>query len=129
MITEPQQEIFSAIKLGLEALGYGVYDGVLPPEDTPYPFIYLGENPETDRDCKNATYGNVSQTIHIWHDNIKQRGTVSSMIFAAKMLCKSIEHTAHYSWSTQGMTSRIIPDNTTKSPLLHGVLEVDFNYS
>lgn len=128
-ITDPQQELFTLLKLGLEALKYDVYDGALPPEDTPYPFIYLGEAQESDTDCKNAAYGKVHQVIHVWHNNTRQRGTVSSMIFNAKKVCKNIGRSAHYSWDARGMTSRIIPDNTTKSPLLHGVLEVDFYFS
>lgn len=41
---DPQQELFTTLKLELEKLGYGVYDGFLPPEDTPYPFIYLADS-------------------------------------------------------------------------------------
>jgi hypothetical protein len=129
-ITDPQQELFTLLKLGLEAQKKGgTYDGIMPPEDTPYPFIYLGDNQENDTDCKNGVYGRVHQTIHFWHNNTRQRGVVSDMIFNAKKLCKSIQRTAHYSWEARGMTSRIFPDNTTKSPLLHGVLEVDFYFS
>ena len=38
---DPQQELFSNIKKEIESLGYDVYDGFLPPENTPYPFVYL----------------------------------------------------------------------------------------
>lgn len=128
-ITDPQQELFTLLKLGLEAQHNDVYDGVMPPEGTPYPFIYLGDSQESDTDTKNAVYGRVHQTIHFWHNNPKQRGTVSGLIFNAKKLCKNIGRSAHYSWEARGMTSRIFPDNTTKSPLLHGVLEVDFYFT
>lgn len=37
---DPQQELFSKLKIELEALGYAVYDGFLPPEGTAYPFVY-----------------------------------------------------------------------------------------
>lgn len=44
MVTiDPQQELFTKILKDLSALGFDVYDGFLPPEDTPYPFVYLGE--------------------------------------------------------------------------------------
>lgn len=127
--TDPQQELFSALKIRLEALGFSVYDGFLPPADTPYPFIYLGDNQQTDRNFKNAVTGRVHQVIHIWHNNPRQRGTVSEMILKTKTACRKIEKTAHFSWDVQGMIARIFPDNTTKTPLLHGVLEVDFNFS
>ena len=128
-ITDPQQELFTQIKVDIEALKYAVYDGFLPPENTPYPFVYLGDNQQTDEANKSAVFGNVHQVIHIWHNNPKQRGTVSEMMLNIKKVCRNIRHTAHHSWDIRGMTSRIIPDNTTKSPLLHGVLEVDFYFS
>ena len=41
---DPQQEIFTRLLVDLKALGYDVYDGALPPEDTAYPFIYLADS-------------------------------------------------------------------------------------
>jgi hypothetical protein len=128
-IIDPQQELFTAVRLGLMASGAGIYDTFLPPENTPYPFYYLGDNQQTDTQYKNATAGNVLQTIHIWHNDPKQRGTVSSMLLYAKAVCRNISKTAHYSWTVRNITQRIIPDNTTKTPLIHGVLEVEFYFS
>lgn len=128
-ITDPQQELFTKLKLDIEALSYDVHDGVLPPEGTPYPFVYLGDMQETDTNCKNAVFGRVHQVIHIWHNNTRQRGKVSVMMQKIKNVCRNIGHTANHSWDVQGIASRIIPDNTTKTPLLHGVIEVDFNFS
>lgn len=42
---------------------------------------------------------------------------------------KNIEHTAHYAWNMQRPTQRILPDNTTKQPLLMGILEVEYKFS
>ncbi len=127
-ITDPQQELFSQLKTGIEAL-YDTYDGCLPPEDTPYPFVYMGDNQQDDSTTKNAVIGRVHQIIHIWHNNPRQRGTVSEMMLNIKTVCRNIKRTAHHSWDVRGMSSRIIPDNTTKTPLLHGVVEVDFYFS
>lgn len=128
-IIDPQQELFTAVRLGLEGGKCNVYDTFLPPEDTPYPFYYLGDNEQSDIQYKNAAAGNVLQTIHIWHNNPKQRGTVSSMLLFAKTVCRNISKTANYSWTVRNVTQRIIPDNTTKTPLIHGVLEVEFYFS
>lgn len=128
-ITDPQQELFSKLKIDIEALGYSVYDGALPPEDTPYPFVYLGDNAQTDSDTKSAVIGRVHQVIHIWHNSPRQRGTVSKMMLAIKTVCRNARRTAHHSWDVRNINSRIIPDNTTKTPLLHGVVEVDFYFT
>lgn len=126
---DPQQEFFARLKLDLEALGFDVYDGFLPPEDTPYPFIYLGDNTQTDKETKKEIIGNVSQTIHVWHNNPKQRGTVSNMVLAVKTACRNIERTTNFAWIVQSMTSNIFPDTTTKTPLLHGVVNVGLKFS
>lgn len=126
---DPQQEFFTRLKLDLEALGYDVYDGFLPPEDTPYPFVYLGDNNQSDTELKNAVTGNVFQTVHVWHDNPKKRGTVSDMILSIKTACRKIDHTGNFSWIVRNISSRIFPDNTTKTPLLHGVVNVELKFS
>lgn len=120
---DAQQELFTRIKLDLEAKGYDVYDGALPPKDTPYPFIYLGEFTQDESEDKTAVYGTVNATIHVWSNNPRNRGTVSAMIADVKAVCRGIEHTDNYAWLCRNITQRILPDNTTKTPLLHGIIE------
>lgn len=126
---DPQQEIFTRLLVDLKALGYDVYDGALPPEDTAYPFIYLADSQLIDEENKTAVFGNVSQTIHVWHSNFKQRGTVSQMLLDIKTVCRKINKTNNFAWSVRGMNQQILPDSTTKQPLLHGVLIVEFKFS
>lgn len=126
---DPQQELFTAYKVELEAMGYSVYDGSLPPEDTPYPFYYLGEFSQSDKMFKNAITGTVHPIVHVWHNNEKQRGTVSKMLFDAKRVICTVDRTTNYSWLPQSLNSRIIPDNTTKTPLLHGIIEAGVEFS
>jgi hypothetical protein len=129
MINDPQQELFIRLKLDIEALGYAVFDGFLPPEDTPYPFVYLGDFSQADTEYKNAVCGSVSPTIHIWSDTPKKRGTLSQMMLAVKTVCRRIEKTDNFGWIMSSMNERIIPDNTTGTPLLHGVIEPTFKFS
>ena len=110
---DPQQEIFSALLIALKEkyknTGIGVYDTFLPPEGTAYPFVYLGATTQADQDTK--------------------RGTVSQIMLSIKELCRSLEHTRNFSWSVKLAEQRILPDTTTKQPLLHGVLEFEFSFS
>lgn len=126
---DPQQELFTALKLALEAKGFDVYDGILPPEDTPYPFVYLGDFRQTDTEHKNAVTGIVYPMIHVWHNNPRKRGTVSKMLLEIKTECRRLVHTSNFAWLVRNVTGRIIPDNTTKTPLLHGVIEAEFLFS
>lgn len=130
---DPQQELFSTVLMALkekyEDTGVGVYDTVLPPKDTPYPFIYLADCSESDQATKNEIIGETNLTLKVWHDNIRQRGVVSGILADIKKICRSIEHTAHYAWNMQRPTQRITPDNTTKQPLLMGILEAGYKFS
>ena len=126
---DPQQELFTELLMQLKNLGYDVYDTFLRPEDTPYPFIYLADGQQTDTRTKSAVMGKVYQTIHVWHNNPKQRGTISEMMLDIKKVCYQLEHTANFAWMIQSVNQRILPDNTTKTPLLHGLLEVEFSFS
>lgn len=126
---DPQQELFTRLKLDLEALGFSVYDGVLPPEDTPYPFVYLGDFRQIDDANKSAVFGIVYPTIHVWHNNPRQRGTVSQMLLQIKTACRRIDHTENFAWAVREMSQQIFPDTTTKMPLLHGVIEAGIAFN
>lgn len=128
-MNDPQQELFTRLKLDLEALGFAVYDGALPPDGTPYPFVYLGDFRQNDTANKSAVFGSVYPMIHVWHNNTRQRGTVSRMLLQIKTACRQIDHTKNFAWSVRNVSNRIIPDNTTKTPLLHGVVEAEFVFS
>ncbi len=128
-MNDPQQELFSKLKTDIESMGYDVYDGFLPPEGTPYPFVYLGDCQQTDDANKSAVFGNVYQTIHVWSNTPLNRGTVSQMLLAIKKVCRGINHTDNFAWYVRNINQLIMPDNTTKTPLLHGVLEVEFKFS
>lgn len=127
---DAQQELFSTIKESIKKRGYDVYDCGLPPDKTPYPFVYLGDVQSSDDEFKSSeTAGTVNMTIHIWSNNPKKRGDLSDMISNIKKICRNIKETNSYSWFVNNLVSRIIPDNTTKEPLIHGVIEVSFRYS
>lgn len=126
---DPQQELFTILKLKLEELGYDVYDDFLPPENTPYPFIYLADSHLIDDANKSAVFGNVYQTVHIWHNNPKQRGTVSKMLLDIKNTARKIDKTDNFSWFVMDVEQRILADTITSTPLMHGVLELKFKFS
>lgn len=128
-VHDPQQELFTELLLKLKAMEYDVYDAFLPPEDTPYPFIYLADSQQIDDQNKTAVFGDVYQTIHVWHNNPKQRGTVSKILLEIKQLCYELKNTANFALDIRGVDQRILPDTTTAIPLLHGILDVQFKFS
>ena len=126
---DSQQELFAELLQKIREWGYDVYDGALPPEDTPYPFVYLADSQQIDEANKTAIFGSVYQTIHVWHNNPKQRGTVSAILLAIKDVCRKVEHTKNFAWYVANVDQRILADDTTKTPLLHGILDIEFRFS
>lgn len=126
---DPQQELFTELLLKIKELGYDVYDGFLPPDGTSYPFVYLADVRQSDTANKTAVFGNVYPTIHVWSNNPKRRGEVSKILLDIKTACRKIEHTANFAWMLININQQILADNTTKQPLLHGVLEAEYKFS
>ena len=126
---EPQQALFTAVRGKLlESYPDSVYDGHLPGEDTSYPFIYLGEFGQNDQLTKSVILGNIPVTIHVWHCDFTKRGTVSAMLAAVKSALRSAT-SADYSFMVRNVTTRIIEDNTTTTPLMHGIVEAVVYFS
>lgn len=128
---DAQQELYSALLMALKAkykdTKVGVYDTFLPPDGTPYPFIYLGDNQVVDDyGNKSMITGHVYQTVHVWHDDPKKRGTQSRIMAEVKDIARSIRDTKSYHWSIRHINQQVIPDTTTSQPLLHGVLDLEF---
>ena len=127
---DPQQAAFTYVRsVAMQLFGENkVYDGFLPPEDTPYPFIYIGEAMQSDRVLKGAVIGTVSITAHVWSNNPRARGQVSEMMRQVKS--KLYENTEDYENTCfVSASSRVLADNSTANPLLHGVLELQFYFS
>lgn len=110
-------------------MGYDVFDGFLPPKDTPYPFIYIADSQQIDSNTKSTVIGDVVQRIHVWHNQPKQRGTVSKMLNDIKVVCRKIEHTQGFSWNVRNINQQILADTTTQTPLIHGVIDIEFRFS
>ena len=126
-MNDPQQELFTALKLKAEAKGYKVFDS-LPGEEEPYPFIFLGETQQTDKRTKAAIIGSVFQNIQIWH-TAKNRGTLSAMLLEVKQLCREIKRTTSFAWDVRNISAVIRNDKTTATPLIFADINIEFSFS
>lgn len=127
---DPQQELFTELLVRLKEKYPGkVFDGFLPPEDAPYPFIYLADNQLVDTEMKNAITGTVYQTIDVWHDTPEKRGTISAMLLEIKGICRRLERTDNFAWLIRNVEQRILPDTSTGKTLMRGRIEVEFKFS
>lgn len=97
-----------------------VYD-YNPPEGTIYPFVRIGEVFKQNRRLhKQNLDGDIQVTLHFWHDNSRQRGTFTKMMYDAEVAL--IEQ---FGVRGEDINTRVMDDNTTSVTLLHGILEIN----
>lgn len=126
---DPQQELFTTLLTAIRAKGYTVYDGALPPAGVPYPFVYLADSQLQDEPNKTAVFGRVTQVIHVYSNDVRRRGALSKMLLSVKTIARNLERAKGFTWILGDVNQHILPDNTTAEPLLHGVLELTFQFS
>lgn len=126
---DPQQELFTMLKLALENKGYSVYDGKLPPEGTPYPFIYLRNSQLVNERVKNGIFARIFQNLSVWHDNIRERGVVSSILLDVKRTFYEIEDNTKFAYSIENLSQTITNDDTTATPLIRGDIDAEILFS
>ena len=123
---QAQQELFTYFKTQLNA-----YDGQLPPRGTTYPFYYIADTRQQYGSAKSHDYGYVTLIVHIWHNDEKQRGTVSEMMQNVMTKVGQLDETTNFKWSLirNETEQQILADNTTQPPLMHGWSSLRFSYS
>lgn len=130
----PQQELFSAVLTTLRAgLTCGVYDGALPGEGTVYPFVYVGENIQSDAQTKSCLTGTITQTVHVWHDDPTRRGDLSDILDKVALAMRRLPARV-FSFEVKRLTTRILSDDVGEqgrggAVLMHGIVNAVFEFS
>lgn len=126
----PGMELFGWLLTTLRKSYPGiVFDTILPPDKTPYPFIYLQSPFEIeDFRMKGAYFGQTEISIDVWHSDPKQRGTVDSLLFAIRQLARGLDKTKSYSWCLSECSLEYRPDTSTSQPLFRGTLSLSFKH-
>ena len=125
-----QQEYFMALKKALADKGYDVYDSVLPPDRTPYPFIYLAGSWQNPTDIKRGNLGRITQIVQVW-GTAQMRGTISHLCGEVLNTATAIKETDHYAFEVRlnETEQQILNDNTTTTPLMQGYTSLRVAYS
>lgn len=123
----PQQQVFDAIFRASLNLGYATYDH-LPADGAAYPFVYIGEQFDQDRNTKTVVFGNVEQTVHIYGRHYDRR-TVTDMMDALKVEIRKMRQTENFDVRSRSVTARTLHENTGSAPLIHGVVEATITFN
>lgn len=123
----PQQQIFDAVFKTSENLGYRTFD-YLPASEARYPFVFVGEQFDQDRNLKDAVIGTVEQTIHVYEAQ-RNRRALTDMMDNLKREIRNLKRTENFYITLVGINARTIPDNSTPKPLWHGIIEITIKFN
>lgn len=124
-----QQEFFAEMKMALITQGYAVYDNTLPPDGTPYPFVYLAGSTVDGYGAKAQEAGIITQIIQVWGRS-DMRGTLSRICEAVMLTARTLKESDNYAFAYQDDSqTQILNDNTTKTPLMQGYNSIRVFYS
>lgn len=137
---DPQQVAFCIARRAAENIvgPDKVFDTILPSVGAGYPFFYIGETFQTDNMLKNSVVGTINVTVHFWTDEVRARGSASEFLQQFKSALYESENTLDEDENIRTdetkvhflrANSRILADNSTAIPLLHGVIELYFSFS
>lgn len=101
---------------------YTTYDYI--PKDVKMPFVFIGEQfNQMDRLQKDYLNGRTQVTVHVWHDDYKKRGTLSTMLGNIEQAVRN-----KYKANLVEANTQILADNSTGVDLLHGIVEFNIKY-
>ena len=105
-----------------------VFDQELPPEGTPYPFVYIANQDTSRYPTKDNSIENVNQMVRFYHNDVEERGTLDSMIYALRIELGVKQFLVNNSSIRLSEYSTVInPEEVeTGLKLLHGVLTLSF---
>lgn len=123
----PYQEIFEKIIELSKEEGYATFD-YLPDESQAYPFVYVGYQQNIDKITKTRFLGKTHIQIDVYAEH-DRRFEVSMILNDLLNVIQHNRRTEHYVYTVVNSESQLLGDNTTDIPLIHGVLELEIQYS
>lgn len=129
MTNSPRQEIFTMCRqAAVRVLGESSVFDYLPGKEARYPFVFIGEQYGEDIRYKTVVAGDCTQTIHVYHNDPGKRGSTQSMMDRVLHEIRKVKHTRTFYIELVDTRTQMLTDNTTSTPLLHGVLELRFKF-
>lgn len=129
MTNSPRQEIFTMCRqAAIRVMGETSVFDYLPGKEANYPFVFIGEQYGEDISYKNVVAGDCTQTIHVYHNDPGKRGSTQRMMDELLGEVRKVKHTRTFYVELVDTRTQMLTDNTTSTPLLHGVLELRFKF-
>lgn len=124
---DPYQEIFEKIIELSNESGYATFD-YLPDESQAYPFVYVGYQQNIDKITSTRLLGKTHIQIDVYAEH-DRRFEVSQILNDLLNVIAHHRRTRNFKYAVVNSESQLMGDNTTDIPLVHGILELEIQYS
>lgn len=128
MQKQPDQELYDEVYKICQFLRYNVFT-YLPPDKTPYPFVYIGESQELPQATKSVLVGTIQLNIHIYGLHTKRK-QVSDMKGAILWELRKLRQSKNFNWkiSNNQTQPQMLQDTTTNTALWHCVIPLEMRF-
>ena len=125
-MSNPYNEIFQTVIELSKKQGYDTFD-YLPDESQSYPFVFVGNQQNTDIQTKGRTLGTTHIQIDVYAE-FNHRSEVLDIMDALQATVINCQQTDNFKYQVTNTNQQMIADQSTDIPLWHGVLELDIQY-
>lgn len=125
-MSNPYNEIFQTVIELSRKKGYDTFD-YLPDENQSYPFVFVGNQQNTDIQTKGRTLGTTHIQIDVYAE-FNHRSEVLDIMDDLQATVINYQHTDNFKYQVTNTSQQMIADQSTDIPLWHGVLELDIQY-
>lgn len=125
-MSNPYNEIFQTVIELSKKQGYDTFD-YLPDENQSYPFVFVGNQQNTDIPTKGRTLGTTHIQIDVYAE-FNHRSEVLDIMDTLQVTVIDYQRTDNFQYQVTNANQQMIADQSTDIPLWHGVLELDIQY-
>ncbi|CAK1241233.1 hypothetical protein [Fructobacillus cardui] len=125
-MNNPYNEIFQTVIELSKKKGYDTFD-YLPDENQSYPFVFVGNQQNTDIQTKDRTLGTTHIQIDVYAE-FNYRSEVLTIMDDLQATVIDCQRTENFKYQVTNANQQMIADQSTDIPLWHGVLELDIQY-
>lgn len=125
-MNNPYNEIFQTVIKLSRKKGYDTFD-YLPDENQSYPFVFVGNQQNTDIPTKGRTLGTTHIQIDVYAE-FNHRSEVLDIMDTLQVTVIDYQRTDNFQYQVTNANQQMIADQSTDIPLWHGVLELDIQY-
>lgn len=125
-MNNPYSELRDTCLLLAEKLGYKAYEYL--PSMASYPFVFVGEQFNTDKQMKLRTIGQSNIILHVYHYH-NERKEAEEMLFQLNKALHELDRSEHFSWLVNSSATQTFFDGEVKgTATVHCVLDITLNF-